>query len=180
MADSKGSKPSIIDAIDEKAAKLPYIPMIADKAKTKPAYILIGGGVTLFLLLVLIFGFNTLVEIGVFSYPAYMAMQALTKGSPTGEWLMYFIILGLFQVIESFYDSSEEEERLTYSATYMLFKVVILVSLLLPQTKGALKIHDFAKGYLTGKSSAPAEAPETEPEPEPVDETPAEEPEDEM
>ena len=129
-----------VDAVDKKCSSLPYLPDIAAKAKTKPAYIALAVCAAFLMFILMMIGFNAIVNIICFAYPAMAALKAMqTKPEKYDEqWLTYFMIFGKFHVAESFYPS-----LLTDVSFYVLFKFLVLVWCFLPQSTGAQKVYSF-------------------------------------
>lgn len=73
-----------------------------------------------------------------FLYPAYMSIKAVesSQKSDDTQWLTYWIIFGLFNVLEF-----GDETIVDWFPVYWLFKCAFLVYLYLPSTMGAQVIY---------------------------------------
>mmetsp|Transcript_30787 Transcript_30787/g.75065 ORF Transcript_30787/g.75065 Transcript_30787/m.75065 type:complete len:172 (-) Transcript_30787:287-802(-) len=143
-----------VETIDKKCADLPYLKDSEAKFGAKPAYIVLGAAGLLSLIVVMIIGFNAIVNIVCFSYPAYASLKAMqSKEEDYGQqWLTYFMIFGLFSVAESFYPA-----LLTDVTFYVLFKLLVLVWCFLPMSNGAKKIYDLAIVRIVNMIAPPKE-----------------------
>ncbi|GAB5363466.1 hypothetical protein AAMO2058_000885500 [Amorphochlora amoebiformis] len=132
-----------IDVVDEKCKTLPVLPDLAKKLgpQVKPAYIALGTAGFVFFIFLMMIGFNAITNIICFAYPAVAAIKAMQAKEPgyDEQWLTYFMIFGMFHVIESFYP-----ELLTEYAFYVLVKLLLLVWCFLPMSMGAKKIYNIA------------------------------------
>mmetsp|Transcript_4085 Transcript_4085/g.7803 ORF Transcript_4085/g.7803 Transcript_4085/m.7803 type:complete len:175 (-) Transcript_4085:1450-1974(-) len=128
----------VFDDVNKKCEKLPYIPKAAESAGVKPGVIVLGAAGVLSLLLVAIIGFNAIVNMICFFWPAYLALKAMQEKEEgyDKQWLTYFMIFGFFHVLESFYPS-----LLTEHTFYTLIKLFVLFWCFLPQSKGAQKVY---------------------------------------
>jgi len=93
-------------------------------------------GIAGVLVLVVLFsvGGNALCNLVGFAYPIYASFKALkTKQTEDdAQWLTYWIVFAFFSLVESFTDFF-----LFWIPFYYLFKMLMLIWLYLPQTRGA-------------------------------------------
>jgi len=75
-----------------------------------------------------------------FIYPLYASYKALRSPSKDDdtEWLVYWIAYGFFTLIEDFCEKFLDESN--WGPIYYALKIVFLLWLMLPQTKGANKV----------------------------------------
>eukprot|EP00468_Gymnochlora_sp_CCMP2014_P009600 CAMPEP_0167759072 /NCGR_PEP_ID=MMETSP0110_2-20121227/10819_1 /TAXON_ID=629695 /ORGANISM="Gymnochlora sp., Strain CCMP2014" /LENGTH=164 /DNA_ID=CAMNT_0007645415 /DNA_START=51 /DNA_END=545 /DNA_ORIENTATION=+ len=139
----------IVEAINEKTSSIAALKQASEKMKCQPAHIVLGVAAFLFLIIMMMIGFNAIVNIVCFFYPAYAALMSLKteEKDPKEQWLMYFMIFGLFHVLESFYP-----DLLTEVTFYVLFKFMVLLWCFLPQSTGAKKIYGWVSPLLKGKT----------------------------
>mmetsp|Transcript_1479 Transcript_1479/g.2031 ORF Transcript_1479/g.2031 Transcript_1479/m.2031 type:complete len:172 (-) Transcript_1479:342-857(-) len=139
------------DGLDKKCSEIGFIKDFADKAKTRPANLGLGAIGAIGLIIVLIIGFNAIVNIACFLYPAYASLKAVAENKDKEQWLTYFMIFGFFSVAESFYPA-----LLTEFAFYALLKLFFLVWCFLPMSMGAQKVYEYGLDRVV-KALAPKE-----------------------
>jgi len=123
-----------LNEIDKKARQIAQIQQLEAKTGVRPSYMLVGVG-ALFILFVLFgAGANALCNLVGFAYPVYAGFKAIKSPNKDDDaaWLTYFVVYGFFGLIESFTDFF-----LYWIPFYYLAKMIFLLWLYLPQTKGA-------------------------------------------
>jgi len=123
--------------IDEFLGHYPWVLEAEKKAGIRRAYLLVGAVAIMSLIVLLYHGSDALCNLVGFIYPMYASFKALktpVKDDDT-EWLTYWVVYGFCTLIEDFCQSIFSENAL--STIYFIAKIVFLVWLYLPQTKGA-------------------------------------------
>jgi len=125
--------PLLVD-IDKKIQQYPALQQQVSKLPVRPSLALVGVAGVLVLVVLFSVGGNALCNLVGFAYPIYASFKALkTKQSEDdAQWLTYWIVFAFFSLIESFTDFF-----LFWIPFYYLFKMLMLVWLYLPQTRGA-------------------------------------------
>jgi receptor expression-enhancing protein 5/6 len=128
------------------AEKIPQLKQLAGQAGLEPGVIL--GGLLLVSLLVtfILFGATILTLTITVLYPAFKSIQALeTEHSDDDkEWLTYWIIFGLFTLIDDFFGFV-----LSVIPYFYWIKLAFFIYLLAPQTQGAKFLYNgFVKDLL--------------------------------
>lgn len=113
------------------------VPQIKDLAKQLgiESGVILGGALTVVLLITfLLFGSTILTLVITVLYPAFKSIQALETEASTDdkEWLTYWIIFGLFTLLDDFAGC-----LLCFIPYYYWIKLGFFVYLLAPQTRGA-------------------------------------------
>mmetsp|Transcript_20952 Transcript_20952/g.29359 ORF Transcript_20952/g.29359 Transcript_20952/m.29359 type:complete len:175 (+) Transcript_20952:85-609(+) len=148
-----------IETVDKKVSQISAIKDTADKAGTKPAYLVLGGASLVLFIVMMIIGFNAIVNMICYGYPAYAALKAMQEKEDAFEqqkqWITYFMIFGFFSVAESFYPA-----LLTDVAFYVLLKLFFLVWCFLPMSMGATKLYDLILAKVGGLLAPKAEKAE--------------------
>ena len=104
-------------------------------------YLALGGALLPFLFLLLMGGFNFLVDLVAYLYPAYASVRAIeSEGTDDDtQWLTYWLVFSLFKLAEGVMDS-----LLQYIPFYYILKIVFLVWCFYPGTDGALVVYSYA------------------------------------
>lgn len=112
---------------------------MAKKAGVESGVILGAGVLVSSLVILLVFGATILTLSITVLYPAVKSIQALETASPDDdkEWLTYWIIFGLFSLIDDFFGFV-----LSLIPYYYWLKLVFFVILFAPQTRGAQLIYN--------------------------------------
>lgn len=129
------------------AEGVPQIKDLAQKAGVEPGVILGAIGSVGVLITILFFGIgNILTLLITVLYPAARSILALESGGTEDdkEWLTYWIIFGLFSLVDDFFGFI-----LSYIPYFYWIKLALFAYLLLPQTRGASTIYNkFVKDFL--------------------------------
>eukprot|EP01038_Epipyxis_sp_PR26KG_P011160 gene11160-14974_t len=118
-----------------------YSLLIEEKSKVNAEYFVVGLGVVLAAFLFMGFAAGFITNLVGFLYPMYCTIKAIeTKRTDDDiQWLVYWVVFGLFHVVENFVDYI-----LYWFPIFYPIKVVFLVWLMLPQYNGAKMIYDAA------------------------------------
>eukprot|EP00397_Hematodinium_sp_SG-2012_P040084 GEMP01043865.1.p1 GENE.GEMP01043865.1~~GEMP01043865.1.p1 ORF type:complete len:173 (+),score=43.28 GEMP01043865.1:46-564(+) len=121
--------------LNEKCASIEPLAQAADKLGVKP--IIIAAVVVSFLLGFMLFGVggSVLVNFVGFLYPAYESFKVLEESDQVDQmrfWLKYWVVFASFTLLESCIDYI-----LFWLPMYYMFKMVFIVWLFLPKTRGA-------------------------------------------
>ncbi|CEO95949.1 Receptor expression-enhancing protein [Plasmodiophora brassicae] len=114
--------------------KIQVLGVVKDRTGLKHAHAAILSAGVFFLILLSAIGGKALTNCVGFIYPTIMSFQAVKSKDTEDDayWLTYWIVFGVFQLVESFGDLI-----LGWIPLYNLLKCIILVWLYAPQTKGA-------------------------------------------
>jgi len=145
-----------LNILDRELAKFGFLNDMEARTRIPKTYGVLGLSSTLVLLILLnLFGLASPVTnlIG-WVLPAYLSCQALESPGKNDDkqWLTYWIVFGLFNFLES----SMLRLVLYYFPMYFTFKVVAILWLVLPQTRGAEMVYDnlVRPAFRAGKSKA--------------------------
>ncbi|GAB5361991.1 hypothetical protein AAMO2058_000759800 [Amorphochlora amoebiformis] len=126
MANVKNS----IQGLDKSLGSVKVISSIADLSPmVYPIHVFVGFLAMVGLIVMYLFGFNALLVSSLYIYPAISAQKNMIKKAGQEVWLVYFVVFGFFQVVESFYPPPD---TLTLSPAYVIFKTGVLVGSILP------------------------------------------------
>merc|ERR1712146_634778 len=94
----------------------------------------------------MILGFNAIVNIICFFWPAYLGIKSMATESTVddAQWLIYSMIFCFFNTMESLNDSLLNEYW-----TYVFVKGGFLIWCFLPQTKGAEVVYEYVAKALS-------------------------------
>ncbi|KAJ3172382.1 ER membrane protein DP1/Yop1 [Geranomyces variabilis] len=128
-----------IDEFDRALSTMPFI--ISAERKLGVAKVhLAGYGVVALILLFLIFNnvyAGLLTDLVGYILPAYWSLRAVGGSQDEqGQWLGYWVIFGLLHLFEY-----GEETLLNIFPYYYTFKLLLLLWLILPATRGALVVY---------------------------------------
>jgi len=117
----------------------PYVAQVAAKTGVRPSLVVAGVGGFFVLFILAGFGARFLTNLVGFVYPIYASFKALKSPSTDDDalWLTYWVVFGLFSLIESATDV-----LFFWIPFYNLVKMVFLVYLYAPQTRGANHIFN--------------------------------------
>jgi len=134
-----------LDLLDAQLNKNDYVRLVKKQLPpaVRPSYVVIGVAVLLFGVVYYAVGGRFVSNLVGYLYPLYESYRALaaSKASATGQsesqWLTYWIVYGFFTLVESATDL-----LLYWIPFYYLLKIVFLVWLMAPNTKGASVIYE--------------------------------------
>jgi len=120
--------------VDIKIQSYPAIQPHISKLPIRPSLALLGVAGVLILFVLFSVGGNALCNLVGFGYPIYASFKALKSKQveDDAQWLTYWIVFSFFSLVESFTDFF-----LFWIPFYYLFKMLALIWLYLPQTRGA-------------------------------------------
>jgi len=127
--------------IDEFLGHYPWILQAEQKTGIRRAYLMLITLGCMSLLVLWSHGSDALCNLVGFVYPMYASFKALkteVKDDDT-EWLTYWVVYGFCTLVEDFCNSIFEAS--SWSSIYFCAKIVFLVWLYLPQTKGANMVY---------------------------------------
>ena len=128
------------------ADKVPQVKQLADQLKVESGVLLGGAILVASLITFILFGSTILTLAITVLYPAFKSIQALETDSSTDdkEWLTYWIIFGLFSLIDDFFGCI-----LNFIPYFYWIKLAFFIYLLAPQTRGAQFLYNaFVKDLL--------------------------------
>jgi len=130
-----------LDNLDRELTKIPLACKAEKRTGVKKVYLALGGFATLFLMLFMNWAGSLITNLVGFVYPAYMSVHAVESPdkSDDTQWLIYWIVFAFFSIIEYF-----SYTVLYYFPFYYIVKLVLLMWLFLPNTKGALVVYNKA------------------------------------
>jgi receptor expression-enhancing protein 5/6 len=123
-----------VSQFDKELSKYPWAIELEKKTKVPKTYLAGGvGGVLAILIFFNVWG-NLITNLIGFVYPAYASFKAIESPNKEDDvqWLTYWVVFGLLNVIEFFTDI-----LLFWVPFYYSFKTVVILYLLLPQFQGA-------------------------------------------
>lgn len=119
--------------------QVPQIKAFADKQKLESG-VIVGAAIVVLSLITLIFFGATILTLGItVLYPAAQSIKAIHSEDKNDdkEWLTYWIIFGLFTLIDDFFGWV-----LALIPYFFWIKLAFFLFLLAPQTKGALTVYN--------------------------------------
>ncbi|KAJ3381682.1 ER membrane protein DP1/Yop1 [Lobulomyces angularis] len=142
--------------LDKELSKSSQLCLIEEKTKIPKSYMVSGSVGLVFLLIFFNVWGNLLTNLIGFVYPAYASFKAIETDNKEDDtqWLIYWTIFGLLNVVEFFSDLI-----LHWVPFYYTFKAAAVLYLALPQTRGASVVyHKFARPYLVKQEKGLDEA----------------------
>lgn len=120
------------------ADKVPQITALAKQIGVESGVILGGAFAVAGLVTFILFGSTIITLVLTVLYPAFKSIQALETESSTDdkEWLTYWIVFGLFSLIDDFLGC-----LLSMIPYWYWIKLAFFVFLLAPQTRGAQTLY---------------------------------------
>jgi len=125
--------------IDAECSKIEYLNQLEKKTGVRKAYIAIALGAVLIGLMFVNVVAGLIANLVGFIYPAYASFKALETPDDRDDklWLSYWIVFGFFNCLEFFADL-----LLFWLPFYYFLKLIFLIYLFAPQTKGAAVIYE--------------------------------------
>ncbi|KAJ1961406.1 ER membrane protein DP1/Yop1 [Dispira parvispora] len=119
---------------DRELSKVTLLRTAEQRFKVPKVYLALGVAVVAFLLVSLNFGGTLITNLVGYVYPAWSSLYAIESPGKDDDtqWLVYWTVFSFFNVIEYF-----SNVLLYWIPFYYVFKLVVLLWLSLPQTRGA-------------------------------------------
>eukprot|EP00745_Piridium_sociabile_P011177 TRINITY_DN180021_c0_g1_i1.p1 TRINITY_DN180021_c0_g1~~TRINITY_DN180021_c0_g1_i1.p1 ORF type:complete len:192 (-),score=16.33 TRINITY_DN180021_c0_g1_i1:87-662(-) len=136
----------LCDQIDEYAAKNTWMREACGRTGLKAHILAIGVAFSLLAFLLFGIGGNLICNLVGFLYPAWQSFRAIESSNAEDDklWLTYWVVYGFFSLVEVFGDYI-----LFWVPFYWMLKLIFLVYLFLPQTKGAIQMYNqFIRPFL--------------------------------
>jgi len=130
---------SHVDNLDSFLKQFTIFDTISEKTSISRSFIFLGFLAFSSMILLSSHGPDLICNLFGFLYPAYATYKTLRREAGYNEgdfWLMYWVVFGLFTVMENVFDPYFDEG----GSVYLLFKCLFLLWAFLPQTKGASMI----------------------------------------
>ncbi|TPX35084.1 hypothetical protein SmJEL517_g02500 [Synchytrium microbalum] len=129
---------------DKELSKFPWAIELEKRTKVPKTYLVGGAGAVLAVLIFFNVWGNLLTNLIGFVYPAYASFKAIESPNKEDDvqWLSYWVVFGLLNVLEFFTDF-----LLFWVPFYYSFKTAFVVYLLLPQTNASLAVKGAAFLY---------------------------------
>ena len=141
----------LISKLDSQLAKHKELQKIENMTRIKNSYLVIALGTIFSLMVLLNLWACLLTDLLGFMYPAYASFKAIEskRTDDDVQWLTYWVVFGLFKVIEFFTDL-----LLHYIPFYYAFKAVAILYLVLPTFNGATVLYkSFLRPWLVVNES---------------------------
>eukprot|EP01083_Nonionella_stella_P304055 1054913_1 len=124
--------------LEEKLQKVPQLKKVSEATSLKIIYILLGLLVVLLVLIYVFSGLKALSTLVGVVYPGWCSLKAIKSKQKDDDtfWLSYWLIFGIFSVIESITDI-----LLFWIPFYFGLKILFYFYLFSPQLKGALTLY---------------------------------------
>jgi len=139
--------------LDEVLRKNEKVQKIEASTKIRPSFLSIGVSVFLLLVVLFTFGGDALSNLLSFAYPMFETSRTLRtfKQQDVAQWLTYWQIVALLELFESFLEAVVER-----IPGYYLLKIGFLVWAFLPETRGASVIYNKVLDPFLNKHHGPA------------------------
>ncbi|TPX51201.1 hypothetical protein SeLEV6574_g00424 [Synchytrium endobioticum] len=127
-----------VSQFDKELSRFPWAIELERKTKVPKTYLFGGaGGVLAILIFFNVWG-NLLTNLIGFVYPAYASFKAIESSNKEDDvqWLTYWVVFGLLNVLEFFTDI-----LLFWIPFYYTCKTALILYLLLPQFQGAAFLY---------------------------------------
>ena len=145
-SDLQGSMKGIFREISKDFDDFKPLIFASKKAKVDPGQLIVGGFLVILVLIFIGTAESLLTAIIGLIYPSYMSFKAIEGGSQDSiaHWLIYWIVFGFLSLADSLLGFF-----LKFIPFFYLIKILFLVWLFYPKTKGALLLYnDFVKPQL--------------------------------
>ena len=136
-----------IELLNSHFDQIRLVKELSQKLKVPSAYLVIGTIFSLFLLVALGLAAPTLCNLVGIIYPAYMSFKAIESEAKEDDkqWLTYWVVFGLYTIIDN---TGLFVDLIPF---YYPFKLIILVALFWPKSRGAEKLYDAVVKVAFGK-----------------------------
>jgi len=122
----------------EKLNKYEKLNELEQQTGVEKFFIAIGGFILTGILLFVLGGGQLVSNVVGFLYPAYMSFKALNTPQPDDDtqWLTYWVVFCFFNLTEQI-----TSIFMSWIPFYFIIKIIFLIWLYYPQTKGATKLY---------------------------------------
>jgi receptor expression-enhancing protein 5/6 len=126
------------DTLSKSFDEIPSLKCVADRLNIKTGHIAFGSVAFVFLFVIFGIGKVFLTNLLGIVYPAYMSFKAIESQDTDDDkqWLTYWVVYGNFTVVDSV-----AEVLLSWVPFYHPAKLIILVYLAWPETRGAEMVY---------------------------------------
>mmetsp|Transcript_18214 Transcript_18214/g.29610 ORF Transcript_18214/g.29610 Transcript_18214/m.29610 type:complete len:161 (+) Transcript_18214:57-539(+) len=123
---------------EKELEKVSWLKALEEKTKIPKTLILVGTGLGGFIFCYVVIGPALLCNLVGFVYPAYASFRAIEteEKEDDTQWLTYWVIYAIFNLIETFVDMI-----LFWFPFYYSFKFGLLIWLFLPNVRGAQYVY---------------------------------------
>jgi receptor expression-enhancing protein 5/6 len=127
-----------IEELSEQLEQISLFKTLRAKTGVPTGTFAIGLMSVLFLLVFVGFGASLIVSVVGILYPAYMSFKAIESAEEDDDkmWLTYWVIFAVYNFADRFVDY-----LFFWVPFWFVIKLVVLVWMFFPQTKGAIKIY---------------------------------------
>ena len=128
-----------LDQLNKEAKEFPLLTKFEEKTGVKPIFLVLGGALIIILMVMSGFLASLLANLTGFLYPAFKSIKALESvdRDDDRQWLTYWTVYGLFVIVD---DWASWVTGLI--PQYYLIKLVFLIWLFAPTTKGAMFLYN--------------------------------------
>ncbi|KAI3655749.1 hypothetical protein MP638_006556 [Amoeboaphelidium occidentale] len=123
--------------LDKELAQYPLAKKVEEQTGIPKVYAFLGVVSLILLLIFFNIGAGLITNLVGFIYPAYASLKALEGKQEQTQWISYWLLFGLFSVLEFFSDV-----MLKWFPFFYVFKVIFLAYAFLPQTLGATVVYE--------------------------------------
>ncbi|OMJ87174.1 hypothetical protein SteCoe_11180 [Stentor coeruleus] len=128
-----------ISELSQELEKIPMVKLVAQKAGVEAGLIAIGIMSFLFVMVFFGLGASLIVHVVGILYPAYMSFKAIESPAEDDDtlWLTYWVVFAVYNFADRFIDY-----LFFWVPCYFLVKLIVLVYMFFPQTRGAIRIYN--------------------------------------
>lgn len=127
-----------IEQLSQHFDQIGLVKELSSKLNVPSAYLVIGTIFTLFILVAFGLAAPTFCNLVGIIYPAYMSFKAIESEGKEDDkqWLTYWVVFGLYAIVDN---TGLFADLIPF---YYPFKLIILVALFWPKSRGAEKLYD--------------------------------------
>jgi Protein involved in membrane traffic len=127
-----------IDELTKHFEQIPILKSLSQKTGVPLGQIILGVMVILFLLVLIGVGTNSIIHLIGILYPAYMSFKAIETKEEEDDtlWLTYWVVFAAYNFADRFIDY-----LFFWVPFYFVIKLLVLVYMFFPQTRGAEKVY---------------------------------------
>ena len=128
-----------LDQLNKEAKEFPLLTKFEEKTGVKPIFLVLAGVLVVILMVMSGFLASLLANLVGFLYPAFKSIKALesTDRDDDRQWLTYWTVYGLFIIVDDWASFITG-----FIPQYYLIKLVFLIWLFAPTTKGAMFLYN--------------------------------------